>query len=174
MPAASTDPSMFSEEQQSRLLNALMAGAATRSSGQAAQPPAVEGSAPAPDGDPLAALMAMMGPEGMKDGMGGMGGPPGMVPPNLSNLFAQPPVSPVPARRTFLQKILPLIHLLAGWMLLAFFVFWKEPQAYEAKPHAPNSLDSSWRRWAELGWQSPNDAWGVQFVVSATMNNPRC
>lgn len=154
---------MFSEEQQARLLNALLAGAAAnppRSSSNPPQPALLEGngSLPPPDGDPLAALMSMMGPQG---DMGGFGGPPGMMPPNM---FMQPPS--MPAKRTLVQKLMPLVHLFAGWLLLGYFVLWKEPQAYNAKPHTSGSLNSRWTRWAELGWQSPKEGWGVQFVVS--------
>lgn len=121
-----------------------------------------------PEGDPFAALMAMMGqqgPPGEKDGGGGGGPGPidlGMLQQNLFN----PPAPPVPARRSLLQKIMPVVHLLAGWLLLAYFVIWKEPVAYDAKQRAADVVESRWKRWAELGWQSPQDGWGVQFVVS--------
>ncbi len=176
IPASSyPDPSIWSEEQQTRLLNALMAGAQSRSGTQTPQPPsAIESSADSnatngtmPEGDPFAALMAMMGqqgPPGEKDGGGGGPGPIdlGMLQQNLFN----PPTPPVPVRRSLLQKIMPVVHLLAGWLLLAYFVIWKEPVAYDAKQRAADVVESRWKRWAELGWQSPQDGWGVQFVVS--------
>ena len=95
---------------------------------------------------------------------GGAGGPPGMMP---QNLFAQAPLA-TPKSRTLLEKLLPLVHLIAGWALLAYFVIWKEPQAYDDQPHT-DATDSRWRRWAELGWKSPTDSWGVQFVVGWDM-----
>ncbi|KAH6917730.1 hypothetical protein BKA70DRAFT_1395396 [Coprinopsis sp. MPI-PUGE-AT-0042] len=59
---------------------------------------------------PLGALMNMSG------GMGGMGGPQGPEPQ------AEPP--------TRLQKFLPLVHLVATWSLLAYFVLFFEPRTY--------------------------------------------
>ncbi|KAI0344198.1 hypothetical protein BDW22DRAFT_1406601 [Trametopsis cervina] len=161
MPATGADPSIWSEEQQSRLLNALMAGAAqsqTRSAAQTPLPPALDGGgAPLPEGDPLAALMAMMGPQGENGDVPNPFGQ-GMMP---QNLFGPPPPA-APAERTLLQKLMPIVHLIAGWTLLAYFVIWKEPAAYNSKPHLTN--DGGWRRWAELGWERPKDGWGVQFV----------
>ncbi|KAI0683330.1 hypothetical protein BC835DRAFT_1296299 [Cytidiella melzeri] len=165
LPASSApDPSVWSEEQQARLLNALMAGAQSRSANQPPQPTAAiednphssSNGAP-PEGDPLAALMAMMGQSGDKEGAAG---PMGMM---SQNMFA-PPAPPAPAQRTLSQKLMPVVHLVAGWALLIYFVIWKEPQAYEAQPRAADATERRWRRWAELGWQSASDNWGVQFV----------
>ena len=80
-------------------------------------------------------------------------------------LFSRPNAS-----LKLLQKLLPVVHLIAGWALLAYFVMWKEPQAFEAQPHTSAAEGSAWRRWAELGWRRPEDVWGVQFVVSAAYN----
>jgi GET complex subunit GET2 len=180
--AGGPDPSIWSEEQQTRLLNALMAGAQNRSATQTPQPAsAIEGSndlpgmggganGALPEGDPFAALMAMMGPQGEQSGAAG---PMGMMP---QNLFAPPPssVSSAPAQRTLLEKLMPVVHLVAGWVLLAVFVIWKEPQAYETKSRLAdaNVAQERWKRWAELGHSSPSDGWGVQFVVGA-MNTLR-
>ncbi|KAI0089902.1 hypothetical protein BDY19DRAFT_91760 [Irpex rosettiformis] len=171
IPTESTpDPSIWSEEQQARLLNALMAGAQSRSGTQTPQPPsAIEGPNDSnanpngnfPEGDPFAALMAMMGQQGAGEKDGGPG------PLNLGmlqqNMFS-PPAPPVSAQRTLLQKVMPVVHLLAGWLLLAYFVIWREPQAYGVKQRAADVSESGWRRWAELGSRSPEDGWGVQFV----------
>lgn len=102
--------------------------------------------------------MAMMGQPGDNSGAAG---PMGMSPQDLLASL----VPPAPTKRTLLQKILPIVHLVAGWLLLAYFVIWKEPQAYDAKPGAADATEGRWRRWAELSWKSPNDGWGVQFVV---------
>jgi hypothetical protein len=152
------DPSIWSEEQQRQLMNALMgaAGTAPPRFGQPPQSQATDETA-LPEDNPLAALMAMMPQQGEQ---GGAGMPPGAMPPNL---FGQPPAQPM--KRTLLQKVMPIIHLIAGWMLLAFFVLWREPQAFEARPHASSQSGSAWRRWAELGWRRPENSWGVQFVV---------
>lgn len=66
--------------------------------------------------------------------------------------------------KTRLQKMIPLIHLLAAWALLAYFVLWKEPEKYESLTHDATS-ENFWGRWAELGWKSPREGWGVQTVV---------
>lgn len=150
--SAAADPSIWTEEQQARLLNALMAGAAAHARDSNSSPALEDNQGPLPEGDPLAAFMSMMGQPGEKGGL----------PPNM---FAPPPPLSVPARRTTLQKVMPIVHILAGWLLLAYFVLWKEPQAYEARPHAFDTLDGRWRRWAELGWQGPNENSGVQLVV---------
>lgn len=87
--------------------------------------------------------------------------PPGMTP---GSLFGQPPAPPKP--RSLLQKVMPLVHVLAGWLLLAYFILWKEPQAFSERPHAPGGAESAWNRWAELIYKQPEGSWGVQFVVS--------
>lgn len=114
-----------------------------------------------PEGDPLAALMAMFPQQGL--GGGGAGMPPGTIPPNL---FGQPAAAPATSR-TLLQRLVPLIHLVAGWLLLAYFVLWREPAVFEAQPFAEAGMQggSAWRRWAELGWRRPEGTWGVQVVV---------
>ena len=91
---------------------------------------------------------------------GGQGGemPPGMTMPD----FLKPPAAV--AKKTLLQKLLPLIHFLAAWSLLAYFVFWKEPEVFDAQTHGVVS-NSWWARWAELSRRSPQDGFGVQFVV---------
>ena len=151
-----------------------MAGAQSRSGTQTPQPPsAIEGPAgsdprtngPLPEGDPFAALMAMMGQQGPGDN-DSTAGPldMSMLQQNLFN----PTAPPAPTQRTLLQKIMPIVHLIAGWLLLAYFVIWREPQAYEIKQRAADVSESGWKRWAELGSSSPDSGWGVQFVVSVT------
>lgn len=157
--ASEPDPSVWSEDQQRQLMNALMGAAGGSSSLPGMQPQSTESPL---EGNPLAALMAMMPQAG---GQGGAGMPPGMAPPNM-NMFGQPPA--LPAKKTLLQKLMPLVHLIAGWMLLTYFVLWKEPQVFEAQPHTSASSGSAWRRWGELGWRRPEDVWGVQFVVRST------
>ncbi|CDO71732.1 hypothetical protein BN946_scf184920.g16 [Trametes cinnabarina] len=160
------DPSVWSEEQQTQFMNALL-GAAARGpeqpqprlpSSSAAAPSASASASPdAPQQteDPMAALMSALR-------QGGAGAPPGFQFPGAGvgmGTPAQPPKS-----KTFVQKLLPLIHVLAAWALLAYFVLWKEPEAYEAKTHGLGLAESRWRRWADLSWKSPEDGWGVQPV----------
>ncbi|OSX67952.1 hypothetical protein POSPLADRAFT_1043129 [Postia placenta MAD-698-R-SB12] len=95
------------------------------------------------EGDPLAAMMANFAQAG-----------------NMPGMTSEKAVMTKP--KTRLQKLLPFLHLIAGWALLAYFILWQEPQAYEAQTHGSGS-DRFWRRWAELGWRGPED-WGVQPV----------
>ncbi|KAH9920339.1 uncharacterized protein B0H18DRAFT_1025037, partial [Fomitopsis serialis] len=121
------------EEQMRQLREALTASGAF---------PSLPSSAPGED--PLAAMMASMTQPG---------GMPGI--PQQKVAAAKP--------KTRLQKLLPFIHLTAAWMLLIYFVLWREPDVFETRTHRLLS-DSVWRRWAELGWKSPSDGWGVQPV----------
>lgn len=100
--------------------------------------------------DPLATLMAQFS----KQGQPAMG---------TSDPLGKESTKPL----TLLQKLLPLLHLFSVWILLAYFVFWKEPKAVEAVSFSMgegrNSLP---RRWAELVSGSGRDGWGVETVVS--------
>lgn len=135
---------------------------------------------PSPD-DPLMALMNSL----QGAGLGGAGGPD-------SNPFAQGPMAnpfaaggasdmfgkmaAPPKPKTMLQRLLPLIHVLSMWCLVAFFVIWKEPEVWAIEGKGPDGWGEMWRRWAELGrGQTPGlsggglklgrEAWGVQVVV---------
>jgi hypothetical protein len=94
--------------------------------------------------DPLAALMAQISQ-----------GQPGK----------NPAVSVTPKPRTLLQKLVPVLHLLSVWALLAYFVLWKEPEAYEARTFEAMAGGGRWRRWAELDRGNLAVGWGVQVVV---------
>jgi GET complex subunit GET2 len=64
---------------------------------------------------------------------------------------AAPPAPPKPRSR--LQKALPLIHLLAIWCLLAYFIWMKEPVMFDEKfvdVIQSGQRWSPWTRWAEL------------------------
>ena len=50
--------------------------------------------------------------------------------------------------KTLLEKIMPLIHLVGTWSLLAYFAIMKEPVTYEEKLHVWKL--TWWQRWAEL------------------------
>ncbi|KAI0761161.1 hypothetical protein BD413DRAFT_591879 [Trametes elegans] len=155
------DPSVWSEEQQAQFMNALL-GAAGRggpeqprlpSSSSSAAPGASPASAPPlPEGDPMAALMSALQ-------QGGGGAPPGFQFPGAGLAQSSPPKP-----KTFVQKLMPIIHVVAAWALLAYFVLWREPEAFDAKTHGAQPAESRWRRWAELSWKSPEDGWGVQTV----------
>lgn len=62
-----------------------------------------------------------------------------------------------PKEKTKLQKAMPLLHLVAMWCLLAYFVLWAEPKAYSEAVGVAEGQGavSLWRRWAELGRKNP-------------------
>lgn len=170
------DPSVWSEEQQQQFMNAMLNAAASgrfpgmgpvpeqqrpRASSTASSTTAVASSVagssappPPPAEDPMAALMAALQ-------QGGAGTPPAFPFPGAGKT---PSEAGPPKPKTLLQKLLPIIHIVSAWALLAYFTLWKEPEAFLAKTHG--SLESQWRRWADLSWKSPEDGWGVQAVVS--------
>ncbi|KAK7688122.1 hypothetical protein QCA50_008492 [Cerrena zonata] len=156
------DPSIWSEEQQQQLLQALMGGAGVGSPNLfgGLNPPqqqqqrripsnSSDPSSQSPPDDPLAALMQSLGQPGAQSPAGTFPG------------FPPPPAPPKP--KTLLQKLIPLIHILAAWILLGYFVLWREPAAFETQSHGAGGGDW-WRRWAELGWKHPGDGWGVQAL----------
>lgn len=177
LAGSAPDPSVWSEEQQQQFMNAMLNAAAsgrfpgvgpvpeqrrprassTASSVTAVASPIAGSSAPPPVEDPMAALMAAL--QG-----GGAGAPPAFPFPGAGKA---PSEAALPKPKTLLQKLLPIIHIISAWALLAYFALWKEPEAYDAKTHG--SVESQWRRWAELSWKSPEDGWGVQTVVSGRL-----
>ncbi len=94
----------------------------------------IDPSAPQID-NPFAALMGLSG--------AGMGGtlPPGLRPFPVEE----------PKPKTTLQRVLPLLHLIAVWCLLAYFLFWAEPKSYAEASPTVLSGEGLWKRWAELG-----------------------
>ena len=78
------------------------------------------------------------------------------------------PQMTVPKPRTLLEKLMPMIHLFAAWILLTYFIVWREPASFAEKAleSVSGGSGSWWQRWAELAWKSPKDGWGVQAVVS--------
>jgi len=72
-------------------------------------------------------------------------------------------VSPA-AAPTRLQKLMPFVHLISMWCLLAYFVLYREPQAYVESGGSVEAAGGPglWRRWAELGRPSAVVD-GVQF-----------
>lgn len=143
-------------EQQRRLLSNLM--------GSAGAPPPLgqsRRSVSAPqagqNADPFAQLLALSQPP---EGPEGMSMPPGL---NMPNLFPLPAAAPTP--KSLLQRVLPLIHVVAAWILLVYFIFWREPVAFSDNTHGVIGSENRWSRWAELGRRRPDEAWGVQFVA---------
>lgn len=131
------DPSVWSEQQQQQLMQALMMGRMPQESRDASPSPKAGASAtestlpPMPnfaDNPLFAQLMAASG-----GGDGGAGFGPGMgMNPKMGGPGLNGPQLAVAKPKTTLQKLLPLIHVLSMWALLAYFVFFQEPQLYEA------------------------------------------
>lgn len=186
--AATPDPSVWSQEQQEEFMRALM-GAGVTAPGAAPQPnifkgaPGPNASQPADMQDPLMALMSSFaaaqggsnGPIPTTDANAPFNMPPGMPAfpgMNFPGAGAEPAAPPKP--KSLVQKLLPLLHLLATFALLVYFVLWKEADAFSDRAGASvltgadGKAESRWRRWAELGWRAPEDGgWGVQAIVCA-------
>lgn len=138
---------MFAEE-QAQIMNALLSGGFPP--GMSIPAGISDDTMPPADANPLAALMSSMNAGGPNPFSG--------VPPTRMQTVQKP--------KSFLQKSTPLIHLVLGWILLAYFVIWKEPEAYDYQSHGLLGSEKAWKRWAELKWASAGEGWGVQPLVS--------
>ena len=141
------DPSAFSSEQQQQFLQALLGGTTP--------PRTFDVNAQATDGatpdDPLLALLSSMGIQG------GMGLGAKVAPQSRTE----------PKPKTAIQKLFPLLHVIAVWALLAFFIFWQEPEAFQARNSVVVSSGNVWNRWAKLAsGTAAQSTWGVETVVS--------
>ncbi|KIJ98268.1 hypothetical protein K443DRAFT_104236 [Laccaria amethystina LaAM-08-1] len=148
------DPSVWSPEQQQQFMQALMGAAPASPLPQSPLDPfaPVDPSLPPMD-NPLAMLFQQAAIN--NDGAGPAGG---MFPPFGGVKGGKgPAMGGVQAREpTKLQKAMPLLHMLAMWCLLVYFVVWMEPKAYEqVGAGAGGEVVGVWRRWAELGRSSP-------------------
>ncbi|RDB24603.1 hypothetical protein Hypma_008217 [Hypsizygus marmoreus] len=145
-PGTTPDPSVWSEQQQQQFLQALMAA-----SPMSRSPESLPGLTPT-DVDPTLPPMdnpfaAMLFPQGA----GGGGFPPGF---GAAGKMPAGPDATVEKPPTRLQKLMPFVHLITVWCLLAYFVLWKEPQIYGEV--GGNVVGAGlWRRWAELGRSTP-------------------
>ncbi|KAG7448037.1 uncharacterized protein BT62DRAFT_930116, partial [Guyanagaster necrorhizus] len=131
VPNSTPDPSVWSEQQQQQLMQALMGR----------MPAGAEPPIPNLADNPLFShLLAASG------GGNGKGGLPGGMP--AIGKVPEPVVQP----KSLLQKLLPLLHLIVMWSFLAFFVLYKEPKAQESLGGLMNERKNVlWQRWAELG-----------------------
>jgi len=117
----------------------------------------------------LAQMQAGGGPGGGQNpfaAMGGMGG--GLGQPGANNPFAgqQPPVSPFPPQpKTFLDKIFPLIHLVAMVGLAVYAVVWWEPSRRFGLYGASETSGIDWSAWGALASKRPKDAGIVGQMV---------
>ncbi|ETW87757.1 hypothetical protein HETIRDRAFT_438103, partial [Heterobasidion irregulare TC 32-1] len=133
------DPSVWSEQQQQQLLRALLGST---------EPPLSSDDAPPLD-DPLLTLVSSLA-KGVPNG-------PGSDPALPSFPMEQP--------KSRVERFMPIVHVVAMWCLVAFFVIWQEPQAFYAQTSSVVLQGGLMRRWASLG-KSPvsADIWTVQAV----------
>ena len=155
--APANDAGAWSQEEQREFLRALMAAPELTSGEQNNNQPSQfsQGFTASAVDDPMAAMMsALTQLSGQKpSGLGGI-----ELPSDMNQTMLEPQA------RSFSVKLLPLVHLLSTWALLAFFVVFKEPQLYSTASHV-NDDDGILSRWAELAWRDAKGGFGVQSVV---------
>ncbi|KAF8168444.1 hypothetical protein B0H34DRAFT_761211 [Crassisporium funariophilum] len=143
------DPSVWLPEQQQQFLQALM---------NASSSPLPQSS---PIGDPIpmdSTLPPMDNPfDALLGAQNGAGVGGGMFPPFGPGMSGKASAGNEESQQTKLQKAMPLIHILAMWCLLAYFVLWFEPQAHGAVTGENVRILGTglWKRWSELGQQNP-------------------
>jgi len=148
------DPSVWPQEQQKQFLDSLMGGGPMQSQGQI--PPFMnrnidDGGDSLPPGSELASILSSFSqfPSAAPDSA---------TKPGLTNPSGKSSAAP-----TRLQKMMPLIHLVCVWSLLAYFVLWKEPQLLGEKNGVAD--EDRWLPWAELAWRKASEhSWGAQVV----------
>ncbi|KAF8898330.1 hypothetical protein BD779DRAFT_1483383 [Infundibulicybe gibba] len=121
------DSSVWTEEQQQQFMSALMGGPFP----QADEQPGIARDSSLPDESGIPPMLAAM-----------LQGNPLPSPPGQVHLDA------TAAPPTRLQKIMPFVHLVSMWALVAYFVFIREPGAYK---EMGGLAGVGWGRWAELG-----------------------
>ncbi|KAI9437022.1 hypothetical protein H4582DRAFT_2099632 [Lactarius indigo] len=140
------NPPAWSDEQQQQFLRALLGG--TPPIGSPLGPDAL-GQNGAMTDDPLLALMSNFA-TGAGAGKGA-----GSVP--RSQTEARP--------KTLTLKLLPILHVFSVWALVAFFVFWMEPEAFRAQNSAVVASSNMWSRWARLATGSvEGNLWSVEAI----------
>jgi hypothetical protein len=109
--------------------------------------------------DPFAMMLANM--------MQGQTGANGSI-PQMPSMPSMPGMDVTPSKPpTLLQRLLPLLHVLSVWILLGYFVFYKEPMAFQAKTHGAG--ESGWLgRWGELLHGAGSVSSVVRSVFSVT------
>lgn len=135
---------------------------------------------PGQGGDLFSQMMAQMAAGGGPGGPGGPGGAAGgenpfaaMMGGGGSNPFAPqqggagvPPVSPFPPQpKTFLDKIFPLVHLVAMVGLAVYAVVWWEPSRRLGLYGAYETQGIDWAAWGALASRRPKDAGIVGQVI---------
>ncbi|EAU93278.2 hypothetical protein CC1G_12184 [Coprinopsis cinerea okayama7 len=142
------DPSVWSPEQQQQFMRALMGAAAMPPQGQGTGQTPLQ----SPLGDPNAPIDPSLPP--MDNPLAAMLFPqgPGFNPSKSPVQEAAPPQPP-----SKFQRLMPLVHLLAMWCLLAYFIFYFEPKAYVEQAGFVDGANQ-WSRWANLIRTSPTAA----------------
>ncbi|KAG5337486.1 hypothetical protein C0989_009522 [Termitomyces sp. Mn162] len=136
------DPSVWSEQQQQQLLQALMGGTRPPEPVPGLTPTDMDSSLPPPLDNPLAAMLFPRG----------QGAFPQFSPAGAGGKASAASAPPPPTR---LQKLMPFVHLLSMWALLTYFVVYMEPRVWIES--VGNLVDVGgqrvgiWSRWAELG-----------------------
>ncbi|KAI0005294.1 hypothetical protein BJV74DRAFT_762210 [Russula compacta] len=140
------DPAAWSNEQQQQFLQALLGSPPLTGP----RPPDINApvaNSAVPD-DPLLALMSSLG-VGVGVGLGGG--------ESQSRTEAKP--------KLHMQKLLPLLHVIAVWALVAFFIFRQEPEAFQARNAAVVSSGDIWNRWARLATSAAEQStWSIEIV----------
>ncbi|TFK71729.1 hypothetical protein BDN72DRAFT_837308 [Pluteus cervinus] len=134
-PAMTPDPSVWSEDQQAQLLRALMGGGLPHQQQQQG-PGGLPGqrASTAPPMSPMEDMLSNMIQQAQSQQAGDAGPPP----PDFAQL-SKPPPPP-----TTLQKLMPFVHIVAMWGLLAFFVL-------RFGSSAPGGAVGFFDRWVDLG-----------------------
>ncbi|KAG7090635.1 hypothetical protein E1B28_009737 [Marasmius oreades] len=156
------DVSAWSEEQQQQFLQAIMGGFGARGGPDSPGQPALGGTPGAPQippslaDNPLAAMLF-----GAAGAQGGNGSIPPFPPPGIG-LGKSPAMDGgigtqvKTKKQSKFQKLMPLVHLVAIWTLLAYFVLVREPEAHiTLRGEVASDWKGVWRRWAELAYRSP-------------------
>jgi GET complex subunit GET2 len=145
-------PSAWSNEQRQEFLQALLGS--TPNEPRPVGINVASGIPGAEPEDPLLTLMSSLGVgEHVFQGAGGA---------SQSKMEEKP--------KTSVQKLLPLLHLIAVWALVGFFIFWKEPESFRARHSTIPSSGGVWNRWARLA-SGPADrsSWGIETQVSLSL-----
>jgi GET complex subunit GET2 len=152
-PLAGPPPGLpaWSNEQRHQFLQSLLDSAPNEPFPAGANiPPGTPGAGPE---DPLLAFMSSLGV-----GEGAFQGARGVSQSQM-----------VEKRKTFVQKILSLLHLIAMWALVAFFIFWREPESFRARHSAVVSSGDVWNRWAQLAIGPADLSWSIEPEVSLSL-----
>ncbi|KAG5636000.1 hypothetical protein H0H81_009427 [Sphagnurus paluster] len=107
-------------------------------------------------------LQALMGSgPNASSGMDGMG----MFPPmGMGKSTNGTPGMTTQQQPTRLQKLMPFVHLIAMWCMLAYFVFYAEPRVGGGNQVGIDWGGDLWKRWRALGGSGVVEVVQVQFV----------